>query len=135
MTVEPLLAFLFLGLALGLTALLVRRARRSALERDHLEQNAAMLRIAGKGARLGGWTIDLPDRTLTWSDENCAIHDVPPGYKPTLEEGVGYFPPEYRSDVIRRGGVRARRHDFGMPVHRQGRRSGTLHRRGRARHQ
>jgi hypothetical protein len=25
---------------------------------------------------------------------------VPPGYKPTLEEGIGYFPPEYRAEVI-----------------------------------
>jgi two-component system cell cycle sensor histidine kinase/response regulator CckA len=117
-TVELLLAFLFLGLALGLTALLVYRARRSAQERAHLEQNAAMLRIAGKVARLGGWTIDLPDRTLTWSDENCAIHDVPPGYKPTLEEGIGYFPPECRADVIRYVEACARDgtpYDFEMP--------------------
>jgi signal transduction histidine kinase len=92
-----LLAFLLLGLA----ALSVYRARRSAVERDHAEQTAAMLRIAGRVARLGGWTIDLPDRTLTWSDENCAIHDVPPGYRPTLEEGIGYFPAEYRADVVR----------------------------------
>lgn len=71
-------------------------------EHDHLAQNAAKLaQIAGKVARLGGWTIQLPERTLTWSDENCAIHEVPPGYKPTLDEGIGYFPPEYREQVIR----------------------------------
>ncbi|MEP6925422.1 MAG: PAS domain S-box protein [Pyrinomonadaceae bacterium] len=70
--------------------------------RDQLTQNAAQLaQIAGKAARLGGWTIQLPERTLIWSDENCAIHDLPPGYKPTLEEGIGYFPPEYRDQVIR----------------------------------
>jgi PAS domain-containing protein len=51
-------------------------------------------------ARLGGWTIELPDRTLNWSDENCAIHDVPPGYQPTLDEGIGYFFPEDRATVI-----------------------------------
>lgn len=66
-----------------------------------LEKNHSMIRIAGKVARLGGWTIELPDRTLTWSDENCIIHDVPPGYKPTLEEGIGYFLPEHRATVIR----------------------------------
>jgi PAS domain S-box-containing protein len=93
----PALAFLVLGLAI----LLADRARRSAQGRDRSVQDAAMLRIAGKVARLGGWTIDLPDRTLTWSDENCAIHDVPPGYKPTLAEGIALFPPEYRADVIR----------------------------------
>ncbi|UUZ76497.1 PAS domain S-box protein [Polaromonas sp. P1(28)-13] len=66
-----------------------------------LEKNLSMNRIAGRVAHLGGWTIELPDRTLTWSDENCVIHDVPPGYKPTLEEGIGYFLPEHRATVIR----------------------------------
>jgi PAS domain S-box-containing protein len=66
----------------------------------HLEKNMSMNRIAGRVARLGGWTIELPDRTLNWSDENCAIHDVAPGYQPTLEEGIGYFFPEDRATVI-----------------------------------
>ena len=83
----------------------ITERRRSELglqaARDELAQSAALLaQMAGKAARLGGWTIDLPERTLTWSDENCAIHEVPPGYKPTLEEGIGYFPPEYRAQVI-----------------------------------
>ncbi len=66
-----------------------------------LEKNMFMNRIAGRMARLGSWTIDLPERKLTWSDENCAIHEVPPGYVPTLEEGIGYFLPEDRAQVIR----------------------------------
>jgi len=66
-----------------------------------LEKNLAMNRIAGRVAQLGGWTIELPDRKLTWSDENCLIHDVPPGYQPTLEEGINYFLPEHRPIVIR----------------------------------
>ena len=65
------------------------------------EKSLSIIRIAGKVARLGGWTIELPERTLTWSDENCAIHDVPPGYQPTLDEGIGYFLPEHRAAVIR----------------------------------
>jgi len=70
-------------------------------DREQLEQNAAMLRIAGKVARLGGWTIELPERKLTWSDETCLIHDLPPGYQPSLEEGLSMFPPEHRAEVIR----------------------------------
>ena len=70
---------------------------------DDLRQRAELLdkslylgRLAGRVARLGGWTIDLPEQTLTWSDENCLIHDVAPGYTPTLDEGIGYFFPEHR---------------------------------------
>jgi len=73
-----------------------QRLARQAHERD-----AWLLHIASEAARLGGWTIELPERKLTWSDQNCLIHDVPPGYQPTLEEGLAYFPPEYREDVIR----------------------------------
>lgn len=68
---------------------------------EHLEKNLSMNRIASRAAHLGGWTIDLPERTLTWSDENCVIHDVLPGYQPTLEEGIGYFLPEHRATVSR----------------------------------
>ncbi|MDB5870455.1 MAG: sensor signal transduction histidine kinase [Polaromonas sp.] len=67
----------------------------------HLESNLSMTRIAGRAAQLGGWTIELPDRVLTWSDENCIIHDVPPGYRPTLEEGISYFLPEHQPIVSR----------------------------------
>lgn len=68
---------------------------------ERLEKNLAMNRIAGRVALLGGWTIDLPERVLTWSDENCLIHDVPPGYTPTLQEGISYFLPQDRPRVIR----------------------------------
>ncbi len=69
--------------------------------REQLEQNAALLRIAGKAARLGGWTIELPGHKLTWSDENCIIHDVLPGQTPSLDEGINYYLPEHRALVSR----------------------------------
>jgi PAS domain S-box-containing protein len=69
---------------------------------DGLERQLYMNRLAGRVAQLGGWTIDLPDRKLTWSDECCVIHDVPPGYQPTLDEGISLFPPEHRAAVISR---------------------------------
>ncbi|MDB6172831.1 MAG: Blue-light-activated histidine kinase [Chthoniobacteraceae bacterium] len=64
-----------------------------------LAQNATLLRIAGNSARLGGWSIQMPDQTLTWSDEICAIHEVPPGYTPTLEDAIRFYPPEYRAEI------------------------------------
>src|SRR6185503_16617331 len=69
-------------------------------ESERLAETVALLRIAGRVAHLGGWTIRLPSRELTWSDETCAIHDLPAGYRPTLDEGLGYFPPEYRGEVL-----------------------------------
>ena len=65
------------------------------------EKDLSMHRTVVKVARLGGWIIELPGRTLHWSDENCVIHDVPPGYQPTLQEGISYFLPEHRALVER----------------------------------
>ncbi len=89
------------GVRVGGAGIVIDITERHAV-REKLAQNAALLaQIAGKAARLGGWSIQLPERTLTWSDENCAIHDLPPGHTPTLEEGIGYFPPEHRAEVLR----------------------------------
>jgi diguanylate cyclase (GGDEF)-like protein/PAS domain S-box-containing protein len=64
--------------------------RRTAEEKLH--RSEALLGIAGRTARLGGWAVDLPDR-ITWSDEVCAIHDVPPGTMPGLEQAFSYYAP------------------------------------------
>lgn len=83
-----------------------------------VEKNSTMNRIAGRVARLGGWTIELPDRALTWSDENCVIHDVAPGYQPTLEEGIGYFLPEHRAivaDYVQACAEHGTAYDFVLP--------------------
>ena len=79
----------------------ITERRRAERLREQQVQNAMMLQnIAGKAAHLGGWSIELPERKLAWSDENCLIHDLPPGYQPTLKEGLELFPEEHRAEVI-----------------------------------
>ncbi|MDP1829060.1 MAG: PAS domain S-box protein [Archangium sp.] len=68
---------------------------------EALRASQALLGFAGRAARMGGWMIDLPSRALTWSDEVCALHDLPPGYRPTLAEGLSYFAPEHRAVITR----------------------------------
>lgn len=63
------------------------------LRREHAED---LLKIAGNAARLGGWILELEEQRVLWSDEVAAIHDLPPGYTPTMEEGMNYFVPEHR---------------------------------------
>lgn len=69
---------------------------------EALERSQTMLRIAGHTAKLGGWMIDLPEMDLHWSDEVRAIHEVPPGFEPTLEQAIEYYPHEYRAEVSAR---------------------------------
>jgi len=61
-----------------------------------LRQSEALLRIAGRAARLGGWSLELPDGRVTWSDEVCAVHEVPAGTAPTVEEALAFYAPEFR---------------------------------------
>jgi len=63
-------------------------------------QNQTMLRIAGSMAHLGGWSVDLLDQKITFSDETFIIHDLPLGQTPTFEEAFAFYPPEYREMVL-----------------------------------
>jgi two-component system cell cycle sensor histidine kinase/response regulator CckA len=72
-------------------------ARKEAEE--SLRKNAALLVIAARTARIGGWSVRLPGFHVTWSDEVCAIHEAPPGSTPTLEQGIAYYAPEYREII------------------------------------
>ena len=72
-----------------------------SLAEGKLRQAQGMARIAGRLGKIGDWSIELPGQELTWSDEVCLIHDLPPGYKPTYAEGLSYFLPEHRAEVIR----------------------------------
>ncbi len=73
-------------------------------ERRHSEQvlreNEIMLRVAGRTARLGGWVVDLASGRIKWSDEVCAIHDLPPGTEVSLEEGISFYAPEYGDRIL-----------------------------------
>ena len=66
-----------------------------------MRQQQTLLRIAGRVARLGGWSLDLETQKVTWSDEICAIHELPAGHHPMLEEAIHFYPPEYREQVAR----------------------------------
>ena len=62
--------------------------------------HAEALEVASQMARVGGWIVDLPWGQLTWSDEVAAIHDLPPGKTPPLEEAFELYALEDRM-VIR----------------------------------
>jgi signal transduction histidine kinase/CheY-like chemotaxis protein len=64
-----------------------------------LRQSEALARIAGSAARLGGWRVEYPERRVSWSDELCAIHDIPPGTPMSLEKALTFYPPASREPI------------------------------------
>ncbi|NUO53774.1 MAG: PAS domain-containing protein, partial [Polyangiaceae bacterium] len=75
-------------------AMIERRGAEARLRRSE-----TMLRIAGRVAHLGGFSVDLPDLRFAWSGEACAIHDVPPGTTPTFDEALSFCSPSHRERV------------------------------------
>ena len=79
-------------------------ARDVTGQEQHLErqrQSERLLRMAGATAQLGGWVVDLADGRATWSDEVCAIHEVPVGFRPPVETGIEFYAPESRPEITR----------------------------------
>lgn len=66
---------------------------------DALRESEYRHNLAGKLASFGWWTVDLATDRATWSDEVAAIHEMPPGYSPTVEDGINFYAPEYRKRI------------------------------------
>ena len=65
-----------------------------------LRAREVLLRTATRIARLGAWAVDLPARTVIWSDALRDILNVPPGVQPSLAEALALYPPEWRTTVV-----------------------------------
>ncbi|MDP3709476.1 MAG: ABC transporter substrate-binding protein [Polaromonas sp.] len=72
-------------------------ARRAI--QDQLRQSEVLLEIAGRTARIGGWMLQLPAEPVVWSDEVCKIHDMPLGTRPTLQQALEFYAPEWREKI------------------------------------
>jgi PAS domain S-box-containing protein len=81
------------------TSKVVRDITDKATADIKLRSSENLIRIAGHVARLGGWSLEFESSRVTWSDEVCAIHDLPAGTSPRLEEAINFYAPEWR-DLI-----------------------------------
>jgi hypothetical protein len=66
---------------------------------EQLQHSARLLGMASRLGRIGGWEVALPEIRLAWTDELCAIHELPPGFRPTLEEALSFYVPADRPVV------------------------------------
>jgi signal transduction histidine kinase len=69
------------------------------LAEDTLKTNYSILRIAGETAKFGGWSVDILENKVSWSDEVAVIHEMPRGYAPLLREAINYYAPEWRDKI------------------------------------
>ena len=62
-----------------------------------LRDMEAFLDRAGRIAGVGAWQIDLRTGMLAFSEQTCLLHGMEPGYQPSREEFLSYYPPEERA--------------------------------------
>ncbi|MFN3672746.1 MAG: diguanylate cyclase domain-containing protein, partial [Bosea sp. (in: a-proteobacteria)] len=81
--------------ALALEAAAKKQKRKN---RELATKNRLLLQIE-RMASIGAWSLDLETQRATWSDEIFALHDLPVGVPPTLEEALAFYPAEARALV------------------------------------
>jgi signal transduction histidine kinase/CheY-like chemotaxis protein len=83
-------------------------SRTSALEKELIETkkieeelnaNYLLLRLAGRTAKFGGWSVNLKEMRVQWSDEVALIHDASPGFSPLVHEGMDFYAPEWKAKI------------------------------------
>ena len=76
---------------------------RDLTARRQVEQallaSEAFLDRTGRVAGVGGWELDLASSALKWSDQTCRLHEVEPGFSPTMEQAVAFYAPEARAVI------------------------------------
>ena len=83
----------FLGFIMDITE------RKKAEEK--LMEHGSLIRVAAEKAKLGGWNVLLNENRSYWSDEVAAIHGMPPGYAPLVEDGINFYAPEWHDRIIK----------------------------------
>ncbi len=63
------------------------------------KQTLEFLDTVGEIAKVGGWWLDLKDRTVHWTRETARIHEVPADYVPDLETAIEFYEADERDSV------------------------------------
>lgn len=64
--------------------------------RDELRHSQHLIQVASRTLQLGGWSLDLPENRMHWSDEICEMLGYPPGEVPPLDEALRLYPEHLR---------------------------------------
>jgi PAS domain S-box-containing protein len=73
--------------------------QRRQAERE-VEKSRALLDTTTRVARIGGWTIELPSRRVTWSDELRAMFGLPQGSLYSVDAVFDLLTPSSRATIV-----------------------------------
>lgn len=64
-----------------------------------LRESQAFMERAGRVAGIGAWRVELQSQAITWTDQACRIHGLPPGTRPTMQEALSFYLPQARDEI------------------------------------
>lgn len=67
---------------------------------EKINEQYSLLKIAGERVRLGGWSFNVEENSLHWSDEVAIIHETESGFVPDVSSGINFYAPEWREIII-----------------------------------
>lgn len=67
---------------------------------EKINEQYSLLKIAGERVRLGGWSFNVEENSLHWSDEVAIIHETESGFVPDVSTGINFYAPEWREIII-----------------------------------
>ncbi|QIB32426.1 EAL domain-containing protein [Ancylobacter pratisalsi] len=81
-----------------------RRTGQSLLEMQSRElwRRQTLLAQTERLAKVGGWELDVASGRLNWSDGVYRIYGLAPGKETTAEIALSHFPPEARTQYVRK---------------------------------
>ncbi|MFN2376823.1 MAG: PAS domain-containing protein [Candidatus Binatia bacterium] len=65
-----------------------------------LRESESLLRIAGRAARLGAWSLDVKSQQVTWSETSAAIQEAGDRRVVSPAEAAESYAPEHRDRII-----------------------------------
>ena len=71
------------------------------LAEKRLRDTQSLLHMAAQIGRLGAWVYDVAQDEVTWSEEVCAIHEVPQGLRLNAVRSLDFYTPRYRAAMFR----------------------------------
>ena len=66
---------------------------------EKLKETNALLKIVNEKTKIGWWVRYLRKKQAFWSDGVTDIFELPLGYKPRLDESIGFYAPEWRDKI------------------------------------
>ncbi|MBK5969483.1 MULTISPECIES: PAS domain-containing sensor histidine kinase [Thiorhodovibrio] len=63
------------------------------------EQLKTLLQQTGAMAKVGGWELDARTLEMTWTEQTYAIHELPVGQMPSVQEAIDFYHPEDRPKI------------------------------------